>query len=80
MAHLGGPEVFGQILWGEAHRREWERADHTLVVVDGATWIWNLAEGHFYDSAQLVDWYHGAQHLASASVAAHEGDAPAAQR
>lgn len=80
VAHLGGPEVFGQMIWGEAHRRGWEKADHTLVVADGAAWIWNLAEEHFYDSAQLVDWYHGAQHLASASVAAHEGDAPAAQQ
>lgn len=78
VAHLGGPTVFGQMLWGEAHRRGWERADHTLVVADGAGWIWNLAEEHLYDSAQLVDWYHGAQHLAQASVAVHEGDASAA--
>jgi hypothetical protein len=80
VAHLGGPEVFGQTLWGEAHRRGWERVAHTLVLADGAAWIWNLAGEHFYDSTQLVDWYHGAQHLASASQAVHEGDVPAAQQ
>ena len=80
VAHLGGSEVFGQTLWGEAHRRGWERVAHTLVLADGATWIWNLAGEYFYDSAQLVDWYHGAQHLASASQAAHEDNAPAGQQ
>jgi hypothetical protein len=67
VAHLGGPEIFGQMVWAEASRRDWEQAADTEVVADGAHWIWNLALDHFYDSRQVVDWYHGTDHLAEAA-------------
>ena len=63
VAHLGGPEEFGKQLWGEAQRREWTKAFDTEVVGDGAAWIWNQVAEYLYDSHQLVDWYHGTQHL-----------------
>jgi hypothetical protein len=66
-AHLGGPEVFGELLFTEARRRGWEQAQDTQVVADGAAWIWNQADLHFGRSHQLVDWYHGKQHLAAAA-------------
>jgi hypothetical protein len=65
VAHLGGPEIFGQMVWAEASRRGWERAPDTEALGDGAVWIWNLVADYFYDSRQLVDWYHGAEHLAA---------------
>ena len=67
VAHLGGPEIFGQMVWAEASRRDWEQAADTEMVADGAHWIWNLALDHFYDSRQVVDWYHGTDHLAEAA-------------
>jgi len=67
VAHLGGPEIFGQMVWAEASRRDWEQAADTEVVADGAHWIWNLTLDHFYDSRQIVDWYHGTEHLATAA-------------
>lgn len=66
-AHLGGPEKFGEMVWAEASRRDWEQAADTEVVGDGAPWIWNLAGDHFYDSHQVVDWYHATEHLAKAA-------------
>jgi hypothetical protein len=66
-AHLGGPEVFGEMLFAEAKRCGWEQAQDTQVVADGAAWIWNQADLHFGESRQLVDWYHAAQHLANAA-------------
>ena len=63
-AHLGGPEVFGQLVWAEARRRNWEGALDTQAVADGAPWIWNLVQEHFYDSQQVIDWYHAIEHLA----------------
>lgn len=65
--HLGGPERFGELVWAEARRRDWERALDTQVVGDGAAWIWNLVQDHFYDSHQVVDWYHATEHLAEAA-------------
>lgn len=67
VGHLGGPEVFGQMVWAEADRRGWEQATETEVVGDGAVWIWNLARDHFYGSEQVVDWYHAKEHLANAA-------------
>ena len=67
VAHLGGPETVGELTWAEACRRDWEQAPETLVIGDGAVWIWNQAALHFGDSHQLVDWYHAKQHLTSAA-------------
>lgn len=67
VAHLGGPETFGKRLWAEAKRRGWSQAGDTQVVADGASWIWNLVAEHFYDSRQVVDWYHATEHLGKAA-------------
>lgn len=62
-ALLGGPERFGQALWAEASRRELPRAVDSIVLGDGAPWIWKLAVEHFPYSRQAVDWYHAQEHL-----------------
>lgn len=80
VAHLGGPEPFGQLVWSEAQSRGWEYHFETQVVGDGAVWIWNLAEQHFFDSRQTVDWYHASQHLHAAAQAYHFNDPARAQR
>jgi hypothetical protein len=78
VAHLGGPEPFGELLWAEAQRRGWEQATATEVVGDGAPWVWNLTATHFYSSRQVVDWFHATEHLAQAAGCLHgegSGDA-----
>ena len=67
VGHLGGPEIYGQMVWAEATRRDWDQAADTEVIGDGAAWIWNLALDHFYNSRQVVDWYHATEHLAEAA-------------
>jgi hypothetical protein len=67
VAHLGGPEVLGELLWSEARRRGWEQAQDTQVLGDGANWVWNQAALHFGASHQTVDWYHAKQHLTEAA-------------
>ena len=67
VAHLGGPDGIGELLLSEARRRQWEQAGDTLVLGDGASWIWNQAALHFPDSQQLVDWYHARSHLVEAA-------------
>lgn len=80
VAHLGEPEAFGQKVWAEAKRRGWVTAADTQVVGDGAVWIWNLVAEHFYDSQQIVDWYHGKEHLARAAELLHGEGTPAMHR
>ncbi len=80
VAHLGGPEVFGQQVWGEAHRRQWSQAAETVALGDGASRVWNLVGHYVYDSQQIVEWYHAKQHLDQvANLICGEGT-PAAQR
>lgn len=64
VAHLGGPDIFGQMMWAEAARRGWEQAADTQALGDAAPWIWNQMAEHFYDSRQGVDWCHATEHLA----------------
>jgi hypothetical protein len=78
--HLGGPEKFGEKLWTEAQRRRFRQAWESEVVADGAVWIWNLVDDYFYDSHQLVDWFHGTQHLAKAAQVVYGEGTSAAQR
>lgn len=76
--HLGGPETFGRKIWSETQRRRFSQVFETEVVADGAAWIWNLVGDYFYDSYQLVDWFHGKEHLARvAHLLFGEGTPPA---
>ncbi len=78
VAHLGGPERFGEAVWAEAQRRGFGAASDTVVLGDGASWIWNQAGVHFGTSLQVVDWYHAKEHLyRAAGLAFGEGSAEA---
>lgn len=67
VAHLGGPDSLGEMTWAAASKQGWEQAQETLVIGDGAAWIWNQAALHFAQSHQLTDWYHAKQHLTQAA-------------
>jgi hypothetical protein len=77
---LGRAEPFGRALWTEAVRRRVPHAHDSIVIGDGAHWIWDLAQEHFGSSWQVVDWYHAKQHLhQAADLAFGEGSATGQQ-
>jgi len=55
-------EAFGQRIYQEAKRRGLDRAKELCVLGDGAPWIWNIADEHFYGATQVVDLYHAREH------------------
>lgn len=55
-------EAFGQRIYQEAKRRGLDRAKEICVLGDGAPWIWNIADEHFYGATQVVDLYHAREH------------------
>jgi len=63
LAKQEGAEGFGQRLYLWATRLGVERAAEVVVLGDGAEWIWNLAERHFSDAVQILDFYHAAEYL-----------------
>lgn len=80
VAHLGGPEDFGEALWSEALHRQVPAAPELAFLGDGARWIWPLVLDYFPEAEQIVDWYHATQHLHAAARSLHgEGTAAAKQ-
>jgi hypothetical protein len=78
-------ETFGPHLLGEAARRggleiaRWAGGvtgrglailREALMLGDGAAWIWKLADDHWTDRVEVVDFYHASEHLAAAAQAA----------
>jgi len=55
-------ELFGRRIYQEAMRRGMSLAGETVVIGDGAPWIWNIADEHFYGATQIVDLYHAREH------------------
>ncbi len=67
VGYLGGPAKFGSLMWTEAIRRGLPQARDSVVLGDGAPWIWNLAGEHFGSSWQGIDWFHADEHLYQAA-------------
>ncbi len=62
-AAIENADEFGRRIYTEAWERGWSRAEKKVVIVDGAEWIWNIADQHFPGAIQIVDLYHARQHL-----------------
>jgi hypothetical protein len=73
-------EEFGRRLYAEAWQRGWARAEKKVILGDGAAWIWNQANLHFPEAAQIVDLYHAREHLWSLAAKLYPNDSPAQKR
>jgi hypothetical protein len=62
----------GQRLHWEAVRGGLARAKDKLVLGDGMAWIWKLKANRWADARELLDFWHGGQHLWSLGRA-HNG-------
>jgi len=60
---------FGARLYTWATRLGAEQAGTLVVLGDGATWIWNLAQQRWRDAVQILDFYHAAQYVWSVAHA-----------
>jgi hypothetical protein len=66
------PMDLGRRLHWEAVRGGLARAKEKLVLGDGMAWIWNLKANRWPDARELLDFWHGGQHLWSLGRA-HKG-------
>ena len=62
----------------ESSRRRFCQAQRSVVIADGAPWIWNIAQELFPGAIQIVDRFHVKQHLSDLGKALHPGN-PAAK-
>ncbi len=71
--------AFGPRCAAEATRLGLIDAAELSVLGNGAEWLWNLAEKHFPGASQVLDVWHGAEHLAAGAKAVY-GDGTEAAR
>jgi hypothetical protein len=62
---------FGLRVGREAVRRGFDGATTRVVIGDGATWIWKLADELFPGAVEVVDLFHAKQHLSDVGKAVH---------
>ena len=73
-------EDFGSRLYLLAAQAGVEQADETVVIGDGAEWIWNLARHHYPGARQVVDYWHACEHVHALARAYYGEGSPAGQR
>jgi hypothetical protein len=74
------PTDLGQRLHWEGQRGGLGRAKNQLVLGDGVAWIWNLKAKRWPAARELLDFWHGAQHVWSLGRACHGLDEGKAKR
>ena len=57
------PVDFGVAVEAEARRRGIGRAKLVYLVMDGAVWLWDLAEDRFRGAVKTLDFHHASEHL-----------------
>lgn len=60
------PSAFTQRVLREATRRRFTAAERTVILGDGAAWIWKIAHELFPHAIQIVDRFHVTEHLSNA--------------
>lgn len=68
-------EGFGWMVAAEATKRGFDQAPKKAIVGDGGNWIGPLAELHFPDWVQVLDFLHLLVHLYAAATAAYRENA-----
>jgi len=73
------PVDFGTAVHAEAMRRGLGRAKHVYLVMDGALWLWELAEDRFAQAIKTLDFHHARDHLWTVANSLHGEDTPEAK-
>lgn len=63
VGRIESADDFGPRLYAEAVRRGAEKSGQVICIGDGAPWIWNIADQHFPNALQIIDFYHAREHL-----------------
>ena len=73
------PLEFGAAVQAQALRHGLGRAKKTYVVIDGAVWLWHLAQDRFGGAIHVLDFHHASEHLWAVAHAVHGQGSDAAR-
>lgn len=68
---LTEPVEFGAAVQTEGLRRGLGRARRVYVIMDGAVYLWTIAQDRFVEAIKTLDFYHASQHLWAVAHALH---------
>jgi hypothetical protein len=63
LATFDNSETFGRLVKAAALERGHDHLRQSVILGDGARWIWTLADTHFGNATQIVDLFHAREHL-----------------
>ncbi len=72
-------ETFARLAMVETQRRGTETAGKVLAVNDGATWEQEFVDYHRPDAVRILDFGHGAEHVAAVGQATYGVETPASK-
>jgi hypothetical protein len=72
-------QAFGKRCRAEAERLGLAEPERLSVLGDGAEWVWGLSAERFAGAQEVLDIYHGAEHLATAAKLLFGADTAAAR-
>jgi hypothetical protein len=72
------PVDFAAAVQNEARRRGLGRAKYVYLVMDGAIWLWDLAEDRFAQAIKTLDFHQARDHLWAVANSLHGEDTPEA--
>jgi len=73
------PVDFGAAVQAEARRRGLGRAHEVYLVMDGAVWLWDLADDRLANAVKTLDFHHARDHLWAVASLLHGQDTPEAR-
>jgi hypothetical protein len=73
------PVEFGAAVQTEGRRRGLGRAKTVYLVMDGAVWLWELAEDRFAEAIKTLDFHHARDHLWALAHELNGKDTPEAK-
>lgn len=73
------PVDFGAAVQAEAQRRGLARAQKVYLVMDGAVWLWDLADDRLATALKTLDFHHARDHLWAIAQLLHGQDTPEAR-
>jgi hypothetical protein len=73
------PVDFGAAVQAEARRRGLGRAQVVYLVMDGAVWLWDLADDRLATAVKTLDFHHARDHLWALAHLLHGQDTPEAR-
>lgn len=80
VATRGGIDALMPQLYYEARVRGLATAQRTIVIADGAVWIWNLVDDRFDQAIQRLDLFHANSYLWAVANELHGKSSPQARR